>query len=90
MAQTRLRAWVWEARLRRCVGKLLIDTVGRAYCLGNVEAKILEASCEVGFLVSCIPKRTPGIYTHQYQKGTFYTLTKNSNINPASCRIMNP
>ena len=36
--------------------------------------------CEVGS-----PKRAPGIHTHQYEKGTLYTLTNNRNINPASC-----
>ena len=29
-------------------------------------------------------KRTPDINTHQYEQGTLYTLTNNSNINPAS------
>ena len=39
---------------------------------------------EVGCIFLVPPKRTPGIYTHQYEKGTLYTLTKNRKINPAS------
>ena len=37
-----------------------------------------------GLYIPCIPKRTPNIYTHLFQKGALYTLTKNRHIDPAS------
>ena len=42
-------------------------------------------TCEVGLIFLAPPKRTPNIYTHQSEQGALCTLTKNSNINPASC-----
>ena len=39
---------------------------------------------EVGYIFLVPPKRTFGIHTHQYEKGTLYALTNNSKINPAS------
>ena len=58
--------------------------------LGGLWVQLELGLYEVGFIFLVSPKRTPKVYTHQYEKGTLYTLTKNSNINPASYKHLEP